>query len=864
MTITKRCTAAVMALLLTLLLGLPCSARAEEASGEPNRFNVVLVVDKSGSLCCENGTGTDPDGLRFDALRLFLGLLTESGNNVGAVVFDEHIRYESPIRPMEGMEEKRALIRRLEEFYPCYDTDIGSAMLRAGEMLRDMKRENSLPCMILLFSDGMTDFTTGDLQRRFRASWSNAEEAVKLAREENISINGILLNVEGAAARGREEFRLYTYRTVSVVEGGEKKTGEYEEVRQAADLAPAFRRLYQFVTNAAYTGSQRVSFSRQGEAELFFTVPSFGVEEVNVIVEGDRLRSRADEDNKKDEPRLSIEIIRPSGERYDVEGHALDSVLYQLVKIPAPDLGVWHVLLKGRPDDWADVTMVGNPSLSVLLHGSAESYQSNTAYSFRAFVSDPAVEELTEEQLSQLDAVLVREDPATGAVYEYPAAGREGNAFIFDGISFPRGGEFTLRAEAGLGDFRIPSDTLAITVESAPLTPKISAVTDMLDYGSFRDGVWELELDSLFGAGPESGLSYALSDDLDGALSLENGLLRAHLKDAEPLVFTLTATDAAGQSASIPFNVTAPAVAAKSGHLSNFLELGSYHDGVWEMDAAELFDDPKGGALTYSLSNERGGDITLTDGVLLAHAAEDDQSLSFTVTATDMTGQSAKVVFDLSVPTVNAKLEKVTNLLKLGKLEDFQWTLPLDALFYDSADSPLTYTLSEDYGGAVTVADGALCVDLRQLREAAFSLTAANAYDSEETIPFSLKVPGPSATSGEISGKIKTGLFQAGTWEQPVDGLFRDPKGTKLSYTLSDDFGGAARIEGGTLRVNMKGLRKADFSIVATDEYGLSAELPVSLTGKNMTPIYVLIALGALLGLGGILFGIVYWRRNYR
>ena len=143
----KNLTAAALTLLLSmaLLLSLPGAAWAEKTYGEPQRFNVVLVVDKSGSLCCENGTGTDPDGLRFDALRLFLALLSEEGNNVGAVVFDEHIRLEAPIRPLSGMEEKQALIHEVEGYYPGYDTDIGSAMLRAAEMLRDMKQENDLP-----------------------------------------------------------------------------------------------------------------------------------------------------------------------------------------------------------------------------------------------------------------------------------------------------------------------------------------------------------------------------------------------------------------------------------------------------------------------------------------------------------------------------------------------------------------------------------------------------------------------------------------------------------------------------------------------------------------------------------------------
>ena len=850
-----RIPAAALALLLcmTLLCSLPGAAWAEKKYGEPNRFNVVLVVDKSGSLCCEQGTGTDPDGLRFDALRLFLALLTESGNNIGAVVFDEHIRYESPISPVSGMEEKKALIRELEKFYPCYDTDIGSAMLRATEMLRGMKQENDLPCMILLFSDGKTDFTTGDVIRRFHASWANADKALNAAREEGIAINGILLNVGGAADRGVEEFRLYTYGT----------GGQFEEVKWAPDLAPAFRRLYQIVTNAAYTGDQRVAFSEQGEAEIFFTVPSFGVEEVNVIIEGENLRP--DETEKdKDAGRVSVEIFRPDGERFDADGHALENIRYMLYKIPEPDLGIWHVLLKGKPGDWVDVTMVGNPSLTVTLGGDeAESYTAFTPYAFTAGIFDPAVPMLSEEQLDGLDAMLVRENPATGAVSEYPCTGRVDNNYFFENISFPAGGDYNLSAVFSLGDFRVSSAVLPITVESAPLSAAVSSITDMLEYGQFRDGVWELELAELFGADRESGLRYEVSDDFGGLVSVENGVLKVRPEAPEPLSFALTATDAADQSASISFDMAPPPLTAGTNHIAGVLSYGDYSDSQWELALDEIFHDPKGGELTYTLSNDCGGAVSITDGVLTARLEEGAPPLSFNVTATDMTQQSMKTAFDLSVPTVSPTLDRVTNIMTLGQLRDFRWELPLGTLFHDESDSQLTYTLSDDCGGAVTIEDGVLYADLRKLREAEFAVTAVNALDRHATVPFSFKVPAPTVSTGGISETVKTGLFQDGTWETRLDTLFRDPKGSKLSYALSDDYGGAIRLDGSTLRVNVKGLKKADFTVTATDEYGISTELPVTITEKNMTPIYILIALGALLGLGGIVFGIVYWRRNY-
>ena len=221
-------TAALTLLLALMLTVLPISALAEAPVEGANRFNVVLVVDKSGSLCDINGHGTDPDGLRFDALRMFLGLLTESGNNVGSVVFDEQIRHVSELMPVDSMADKKEIIRQIEAFTPSYDTDIGSAVLRATELLAGMKEKNDLPCMIILFSDGMTDFKSGsndDAQKW--SSYGKAQQALDAARAQGISINGIHLNVKDSAKDGTIEFQLYTHGT----------NGAFEEVTRPEDLA---------------------------------------------------------------------------------------------------------------------------------------------------------------------------------------------------------------------------------------------------------------------------------------------------------------------------------------------------------------------------------------------------------------------------------------------------------------------------------------------------------------------------------------------------------------------------------------------------------------------------------------------------
>lgn len=71
-----------------------------------NRMNVVFVMDESGSM-----SKTDAESLRYDAMDLFLGLATESGNYMGAVAFDDDIILKRDIAGIEGLNDKTALSR---------------------------------------------------------------------------------------------------------------------------------------------------------------------------------------------------------------------------------------------------------------------------------------------------------------------------------------------------------------------------------------------------------------------------------------------------------------------------------------------------------------------------------------------------------------------------------------------------------------------------------------------------------------------------------------------------------------------------------------------------------------------------------
>ena len=79
--IRKSVAVIVTVLVLTVLgaVAVPANSVQKYSHGKLSRFNIQIVIDGSGSLV-EGSDATDPSGLRYDAINLFLALLTNEGN----------------------------------------------------------------------------------------------------------------------------------------------------------------------------------------------------------------------------------------------------------------------------------------------------------------------------------------------------------------------------------------------------------------------------------------------------------------------------------------------------------------------------------------------------------------------------------------------------------------------------------------------------------------------------------------------------------------------------------------------------------------------------------------------------------------
>ena len=391
--ILRRCCVLLMAvMLLTGMLGIS-SVWALDAD-DVSRLNVMLVIDGSGSLTMSGGT--DNQGYRYDAIDLFLALLTNDGNNAGAIVFNHETLLNTPIAPISGKADKLALSQKIRDASAYGDTNIGGALLSAVDACKAATEQNGMKSVILLFSDGRTDVYNHGGQKAQDASLEAKEQAAEMAQDAGIPIHSICLNASSASDPA--ELQELSTRT----------SGTFASVEKAEDLTKAFENFYTLIFPNSSNELRQNTFSSDGKLALDITIPAYGAEEVNVILDTTNVDSTA--------------INAPSGalSGSTVEDNTMSGGFYDVVKLVDPENGLWSVNLTGKPGTNVTVNVLYNIDTTVQLKtaDSKNDYGVGDTVTFQAnllndsqVITDPMV---TQEYTAQ----LVLFNPSTGETAE--------------------------------------------------------------------------------------------------------------------------------------------------------------------------------------------------------------------------------------------------------------------------------------------------------------------------------------------------------------------------------------------------------------------------------------------------------------
>lgn len=517
-------TGILTAFALLLMTMVPSMTASAVDTPNANRMNVVFVMDESGSM-----SKTDAGSLRYDAMDLFLGLATESGNYMGAVVFDDDIILQRDMAPIEGLNDKTALSQDVRRISSQGDTNIGKAIETAALMLQQSGNP-SLPSAIILLSDGNTDL--GGDEARLQESYGSRDNAIDMARANGYRIYSVCLNANGDADPGELE-------EISAATGGTSV-----EVRSAEDLKEVFSQFYGIIYSTRTIPLGDMVIPDSGEVDIPFSIPRIGVEEANIII-------------STLNPDTSYMLYRPDGIAFteaELNAMKITAKTFSVLKIQNPDAGQWRLTVRGVPGDNVKIEMIYNSDLTVeQTFNSGNPVFADSDVTIGAQLSNMGVPIADGSIYQEYPMHVVITDVASGASddHEMPAGPQQAE-FVFH---LAQGAEYDVYSYCNIDNLTVASETARLSAGRPLPVSGQNPIEITRTVHPFTGAEYLYDLGDVFTDSVDAVLSYSIGQsDFDGSqVSVEGENLKIRIKEiGKGGQLYVTATNSGGGSLEVP------------------------------------------------------------------------------------------------------------------------------------------------------------------------------------------------------------------------------------------------------------------------------------------------------------------------
>ena len=126
----------LIALMTVLFVLLPVCAphlTVNAAKKGIKRMNIMFVTDESLSM----EENTDPDEMRYDAVKLFVQEITDTGNYLGSVSFAQDVLASQKMHEVNGQQAKKEYADAIAGVKCSSWTNIGAGFLEGVRMLEE-------------------------------------------------------------------------------------------------------------------------------------------------------------------------------------------------------------------------------------------------------------------------------------------------------------------------------------------------------------------------------------------------------------------------------------------------------------------------------------------------------------------------------------------------------------------------------------------------------------------------------------------------------------------------------------------------------------------------------------------------------
>lgn len=556
----------ITAMLLVCIL--PGTAQAAISNTSGDRYNIMLVIDGSGSLT-SGDKRTDRDGMRYELISELLGILEDDGHYVGGIVFSSG-KFYSPTPTDAEMEKsimlntgllslddaapdgrnpKDYVLAQIQEkgvnLDPTGGTDIGTALMVAQRQLQEMHAQNGLECVVFLFTDGITEFS-GNPPAVVGKSHENRDNATREMSQNGIRLFSAFLNNNDRL--DDSEMKRLVCAANGINESSMEFQYSYVEINTAKDINKASTNFLKFLGYIDPSYQDEIITQNVHDT---FVVPGIGVEEMNI-----RLYSPYGEAL----PNLTVTITQPDGTVATNVANRI-SRTFRVYKIINPTPGQWTI----------DITVPENnmlyycytPVISLDVDALVESVPQpqdlrvNMSPTFTCMlaqggtaVTDPAAYSDYNCTLEVKDVT----DPGNAMTYDIQrsTAGSLSHTMLLDTY-----GTFEVRTVFTCGEIVVASDPIVLDLTNrAPVT--LSNAEADLTYGLFQPGSTDVDL-TQYVRDDEDGtnLQYTLANTTcsAGAITITGSTLTLENSSIGDGSIIITATDSQGASTALTVNV---------------------------------------------------------------------------------------------------------------------------------------------------------------------------------------------------------------------------------------------------------------------------------------------------------------------
>lgn len=296
----------ICAILLSIAISFFNICYIANAQPQATKLDVVFVLDASISM-----KDSDPQNLRYEAIRLYMDMGSAEGNRIGIVAYGGKLVGERALADISTGEGRNEIIQYLSGLSLIHYTDTGIGLKKALEILEASGNDQQTKKAIILLSDGKNE-----PERPADQCTADTNAALEHAKEKGYPIYTIGLNADGSVDSN-------LLNSLSAKTGGKSYI-----TKQASELNLILQEIYtenttsKIIDTGTSSGSDNVSAAIQ--------IPNESVSEATITV----LHTKP----------VTMALINPSGAAVTLpsEGVTLsESATYSLIKILNPGQGTW-------------------------------------------------------------------------------------------------------------------------------------------------------------------------------------------------------------------------------------------------------------------------------------------------------------------------------------------------------------------------------------------------------------------------------------------------------------------------------------------------------------------------------------------